>query len=299
MAAGMASPTAVITGASSGIGLALTKYLLERGWAVAMADLNEPPLKLPNTLFIRTDVSSWAQQAALFAQAYTWQGRLDFHAANAGIDDRDDIFHALTRDPSNPPTEPNMLCFAVNLFGPYYGAKLAAHYMSLDSAAAGKPKPGGKIVVTSSAAGIYPSPFAPQYAATKHALVGLVRSLAPIASPVNIKINAVCPALVRTGLAPPGLLDSFTEDQITPMSTMMRCFSELADFDRVGDAGWVERGKSGETVEGNLEELTWHQAPGKPEGASYINDEGQAAWAKIYFERNKKFAAMEWVKGKM
>ncbi|KAK0913351.1 hypothetical protein LTR02_002396 [Friedmanniomyces endolithicus] len=274
----MASPTAVITGASSGIGLALTKYLLERGWAVAMADLNEPPLKLPNTLFIRTDVSSWAQQAALFAQAYTWQGRLDFHAANAGIDDRDDIFHALTRDPSNPPTEPNMLCFAVNLFGPYYGAKLAAHYMSLDSAAAGKPKPGGKIVVTSSAAGIYPSPFAPQYAATKHALVGLVRSLAPIASPVNIKINAVCPALVRTGLAPPGLLDSFTEDQITPMSTMMRCFSELADFDRVGDAGW---------------------APGKPEGASYINDEGQAAWAKIYFERNKKFAAMAWVKGKM
>ncbi|KAK0256688.1 hypothetical protein LTR29_012414 [Friedmanniomyces endolithicus] len=277
----MAPPTAVITGASSGIGLALTKYLLERGWAVAMADLNEPPLKLPNTLFIRTDVSSWAQQASLFAQAYAWQGRLDFHAANAGIDDRDDIFHSLSNTPTNPPKEPNMLCFAVNLFGPYYGAKLAAHYMSLDSSLAGKPQLGGKIVVTSSAAGIYPSPFAPQYAATKHA------------------INAVCPALVRTGLAPPGLLDSFTEEQITPMSTMMRCFSELADLDGVGDAEWVERGKSGETVEGNLEELTWHRAPGKPEGASYINDEGQAAWAKIYFERNKKFAAMEWVKGKM
>ncbi|TKA83031.1 hypothetical protein B0A55_00830 [Friedmanniomyces simplex] len=296
---GMAPPTAIITGAASGIGLALTKFLLERGWAVCMADLNEPKEKLNNTLFVKTDVSSWDQQAALFEQAYTWQGRLDFHAANAGIDDRDDIFHSLSSASTKPPKQPNMLCFAVNLHGPYYGIKLAAHYMTLPSTAAGKPKPGGKIVVTSSAAGIYPSPFAPQYAATKHALVGLVRSLAPIAAAVNIKVNAICPALVRTGLAPPGLLEQFTEDQFTPMSTMMRCFSALADFDDVGKEDWVEKGKSGETVEGNLDELTWHQPPGRPDEASYINEEGQNAWAKIYFERNKNFAAMDWVNGKM
>lgn len=43
-----------------------------------------------------------------------------------------------------------MKTLEVDLFGPYYGVKLAAHYMSLDSQAAGKPKAGGKIVVTAS-----------------------------------------------------------------------------------------------------------------------------------------------------
>ncbi|KAK4901654.1 hypothetical protein LTR27_001426 [Elasticomyces elasticus] len=295
----MAPPTAIITGASSGIGLALTKYLLERGWAVVVADVNEPTEKLDNTLFIKTDVSSWDQQAAMFEQAYKWRGRLDFHAANAGIDDRDDIFNSISSDSTKPPRQPNMACLNINLYGPYYGIKLAAHYMSLDSTAAGKPRPGGKIVVTSSAAGLYPSPFAPQYSAAKHALVGLVRSLAPTSAIVNIKINAICPALVRTGLAPPGLLDNFTEEQFTPMSTMMRCFTELADFDNVADQDWVQKGKSGETVEGSLDQLMYHKPPGPAEEASYVNDKGLEAWAKIYFDRNKKFAEQDWLKGKM
>ncbi|KAK3659691.1 hypothetical protein LTR56_001054 [Elasticomyces elasticus] len=294
----MAPPTAVVTGASSGIGLALTNYLLERGWAV-IADINPPQDQLADTLFIKTDVSSWDQQAAMFEQAYKWQGRLDFHAANAGIDDRDDIFNSISSDSSKPPRQPNMACLNINLYGPYYGIKLAAHYMSLDSTSAGKPRPGGKIVVTSSAAGLYPSPFAPQYSAAKHALVGLVRSLAPTSAIVNIKINAICPALVRTGLAPPGLLDNFTEEQFTPMSTMMRCFSELADFDNVTDQDWVQKGKSGETVEGSLDQLMYHKPPGPAEEASYVNDKGLEAWAKIYFDRNKKFAEQDWLKGKM
>ena len=133
----------------------------------------------------------------------------------------------------------------MNLNGTYYGVKLAAHYLSLDSAAAGKPKLGGKIVVTASAAGIFPIPVAPQYGASKHALVGLVRSLAPGASSRNIRINALCPALVATNLAPPGLLDSFSKEQFTPMETMLRCFSELADLDNVAEDDWVSKGKCG------------------------------------------------------
>lgn len=82
----------------------------------------------------------------------------------------------------------------VDLLGPYFGCKLAAHYLSLDSTAAGKPKPGGKIVITASAAGIYPAPFVPQYAMAKAGLVGLVRAFAPNAREVNITVNAVCPA---------------------------------------------------------------------------------------------------------
>lgn len=286
----MAPPVAIVTGGCSGIGLALTAYLLERKWNVVMADINEPKQDLPGTLFVKCDVSSWDQQAELFQQAYDWQGRLDFCALNAGIDDRDDIFASISNDSTKPPKKPNMKTIEIDLLGPYYGIKLAAHYMSLDSTTAGKPKPGGKIVVTSSAAGIYPMEQCPQYATAKHGLVGLVRSLAPRSEKVNIRINAVCPALVKTGLAPPGLLDSFTEEQFTPMSTMMMCFSELASLEDAFEEDWVTRGKNGETVEGNLAKLVYHRAPDRPSTSSYIDEEGLKAWDRAYTERNKKFA---------
>lgn len=182
----------------------------------------------------------------------------------------------------------------VDLIGPYYGCKLAAHYLSLDSKAAGKPKPGGKIVITASAAGIFAAPFVPQYAMAKTGLVGLTRALAPSARAVNITVNAVCPALVPTNLAPPGLLESFTEEQFTPMSTIMRCFSELADLENVADESWVEKGKSGETVEGNLDELIYHTAPQRATTSSYQNEEGTKAWLRVYEERNKKFGNTDW-----
>jgi 15-hydroxyprostaglandin dehydrogenase (NAD) len=288
----MAPPTAIITGACSGIGLALTKYLAERQWNVVMADINPPKEELQGTKFIKCDVSSWDEQATLFQQAYEWQGRLDFCALNAGIDDRDDIFNSITGDPSKPPRKPNMKTIDIDLLAPYYGIKLAAHYMSLDSKIAGKPKPGGKIVVTSSAAGIYPFPQCPQYALAKHGLIGLVRSLAVVSQKVNIRINALCPALVKTGIAPPGLLDSFTEEQFTPMSTIMRVFSELADIDSVGKDDWVEQGKNGETVEGNMDKLIYHRPPPRPEISSYSNEEGMKAWNQAYIDRNRNFVVV-------
>lgn len=289
----MAPPTAIVTGAGSGIGLALTKHLLSLKWAVGMLDLNPPKEELSNTLFIKTNIASWEQQAAAFKRIYEWNGRLDFAALNAGIDDRDDIFNSLS---NQPPRQPNLLCFEVNLNGTYYGVKLAAHYMRLDSSAAGKAKPGGKIVCTASAAGIYPMFVAPQYGASKHALVGLVRSLAPDAAAKNIRINALCPALVATNLAPPGLLDSFKEEQFTPMTTMIRAFEALAEFGGVGEAGWVESGRNGETVEGNLRELIWHQAPVRREESSYVDEEGMKAWKLAYRDRNVRFAGEEWLR---
>jgi NAD(P)-dependent dehydrogenase (short-subunit alcohol dehydrogenase family) len=57
---------------------------------------------------------------------------------------------------------------------------------------------GGAIVVTSSLAGIAPNPFDPVYSASKHAIIGLVRSLAPALSESGVTVNAVCPGFVDT-----------------------------------------------------------------------------------------------------
>lgn len=102
------------------------------------------------------------------------------------------------------------------------------------------------------------------------------------------------PAVVPTNLAPPGLLEKFKADEFTPMKTIIRCFSELADLENVSNDNWVEGGKNGEAVEGNLEELIYHPAPGRPPSASYQNDEGTKAWLSIYEARNRKFGMTDW-----
>lgn len=113
----MSSPVAIVTGGSSGIGLALVKHLVSLNWRVVIADLNPPKENTLNTIFIQTDISSWNQQAKLFEGAYSWGKRLDFAALNAGLDDQDDIFSSLSHNIEVPPTEPNTKVFSVNVVG--------------------------------------------------------------------------------------------------------------------------------------------------------------------------------------
>jgi NAD(P)-dependent dehydrogenase (short-subunit alcohol dehydrogenase family) len=63
-------------------------------------------------------------------------------------------------------------------------------------------QPGAAIVVTASLAGITPYAVDPLYAMSKHAVVGLVRSLAPTLAKRDIRINAICPGGVDTNIIP-------------------------------------------------------------------------------------------------
>lgn len=288
----MVRRVAIVTGAASGVGLALTHSLVSTGWDVVMVDVKAPESTVQNTIFLHADVSSWEDLAAMFATAFSWRSRLDFCALNAGIDDRDDIFYTLSRDVDQPPRKPDMQTFDVNLSGVYYGIKLAAHYMTIVSPEAGKTREGGKIVVTASAGGIYPLPATPQYCASKHALIGLVRALgmnANGASACNITINAVCPALLETALVPPEVIAEYGKEQVTPMDTIMRCFEELALLSQSTDADWVNRGYNGRVVEGNLKDLIWHDPPARPAQSKYASKGAGDVWAKVYKERNSRF----------
>ncbi|KAK5062862.1 hypothetical protein LTR84_004937 [Exophiala bonariae] len=154
----MSKPVAIVTGAASGIGLAVTKHLLGRGYRVVMADVNQgegdrisSELGL-DTLFRRVDISVYDQQASLFASAFKWGGgRLDFFAANAGIDDRQSLYEkneTIKLDENGRPTPLNLKTMQVDLDAVIQGVWLFKYYARQNA------KKGGKVVITSSAAGI-------------------------------------------------------------------------------------------------------------------------------------------------
>lgn len=151
----MSTPVAVVTGAASGIGLALTKHLLSRGYLVAMADSNETEGEKqsaelgPNTLFKHTDVASYGDQTALFKTAFEWGGgHLDVLCANAGIADTQNLYGTGSSVREDGIPEPlDLQTIRVNLDAPIWGVWLFRHYARQNAV------PGGKVIITSSAAG--------------------------------------------------------------------------------------------------------------------------------------------------
>lgn len=155
----MSKPVAIVTGAASGIGLAMTKHLLSRGYKVAMADMNRNEGERlhselgSDTMFHQTDVSSYDQQAALVSQAFEWGGnRLDFFAANAGIDDRQSLYQdnsTVELNAKGVPKPLNLKTMDVDLNAVLQAIWLFKYYAGKNTG-----KKGGNIVITSSAAGL-------------------------------------------------------------------------------------------------------------------------------------------------
>ncbi|KAK9460474.1 uncharacterized protein V1516DRAFT_664871 [Lipomyces oligophaga] len=218
-------PVAIVTGGSSGIGLALVNAFLERGWNVVVADLNPPPEsdQAASVLFVKTNVASWDSQAEMFAQAIAKFGKIDYVAANAGIDDKQLLYDDVP-GPDDKPTRPNLITVEIDLIGVFYTVWLSLFYFRRNPTVKG-----GRIAITCSNAGIYPFPTNPQYATCKHAIVGLVRSTASVLKHENVTINCVCPAFVETNLAPKEIIAKMPKEHITPMSTIMRAFLAFQD----------------------------------------------------------------------
>ena len=154
----MSEPVAVVTGAASGIGLAVTEHLLSRGYRVVMADVNAIEGDRlatefgSRTMFQRADVSNYSEQAALFSRALDWGGRLDFFAANAGIDDQQSLYQdpdTIRTDSNGLPKELNLKTVRVNLDGVFQGLWLFRCYLQKSPV-----RTKAKIVITASSAGI-------------------------------------------------------------------------------------------------------------------------------------------------
>lgn len=251
----MSSPVALVTGGGSGIGLAASEHLINHhGYRVAIVDRDAQRVKQESErlgsnscLGIQADVTDYDAQCKAFVQAFEWGGnRIDLAFLNAGIGDSDSLYMDTQIDEKTGLPKPlNLAIVDVNLSAVLQGIHLARHFFNEKNA-----QPGGKIVITSSQLGLYANPPLPLYCTTKHGLVGLVRSCAPIYLKDKITINAICPALIRTNLMPSHIADEFhVPEQTTPMTTAYKAFDAVLGSDKL----------TGQTMELALEEVVFKQ----------------------------------------
>ena len=204
----LAGKTAVITGAGrrGGLGAGIAARLAAEGAAIVLSDVGaaiEPSKndaayareidKLAAEIGAKTsaficDVRDWDQVQALAAHAVEQHGSLDIWVNNAGIGSI--MKPLLTLEPEDWTT-----VIDVNLTGAFFGLRAAADVMVRQ----GK---GGRIINIASQASKSGFIHAQAYTASKHGLVGLVRSAAIELGPHGITVNNVCPNHVTTGLGP-------------------------------------------------------------------------------------------------
>ncbi|KAL1615260.1 hypothetical protein SLS56_011884 [Neofusicoccum ribis] len=228
-----ATKVAIVTGGAAGIGFALTKHLVGRGYRVVIADIDEErgvqaQQEIGNeTLFIQCDVADWDSQASLFKKAFEWgDGRIDLFAANAGVAEKQSIYE-LPNDPE--PAKPSLKLLEVNLVAIFYGLRLYRHYARISGT-------GGKMIVTSSSAGLYPFPIAPMYAAAKHGIVGHVRGAATkLLRDENVTLNTICPGPVDTSIDS-GMDTVIPRDKFTQLSVICAAYDKLIDENITGQA---------------------------------------------------------------
>ncbi|KAF5319464.1 hypothetical protein D9619_008772 [Psilocybe cf. subviscida] len=200
--------TAIITGASRGIGRAIAYRLSKDGFRVALNDLPSAKDALEGVRreiaesggdagIYHADVSNEADIQAMVADVSRTMGGVDVMVANAGL--------CTTKVLVDTTREDFERLFAVNVNGTFFCYKHAAIQMI-------KQGRGGRIIGASSVAGKQGSPFVSGYSATKFAIRGLTQAAAAELVPHGITVNAYAPGVVDTPMGD-GLLSGIKAEQ--------------------------------------------------------------------------------------
>jgi len=193
----LAQKTAIITGAASGIGRATALLFAREGANVVLADMQTSALE--ETLQLvkaaggqgvarTTNVAVEADVQGLVELALSTYGRIDIVCNNAGITGK-------YGGPEDWDGEDWQRVYAVNVLGAVYTTKHVAGHM--------QERRSGAIVNTASVAGIRSGAGGNAYSASKAALINFTQTAACDLGGYNVRVNAVCPGLIETGMTKP------------------------------------------------------------------------------------------------
>lgn len=184
---------ALVTGGASGIGLATARKFAAEGARVVIVDINPAGEQLagelgPDARFIACDVADHAAVADMVAAAnahLTSNGRrLDILFNNAGV--------GSFGETPDLPVEEWQRVIAIDLHSVFYACRVAIPIMQANG--------GGVIVNTASISGMFGDYGFSAYNAAKGAVLNYTRTLALDHGRDNIRVNALCPGIIRTGL---------------------------------------------------------------------------------------------------
>lgn len=177
---------ALITGGGTGIGAGAAEYLNAEGAMLSLLGRRIEPIKAVAESFggtpIQCDVTDPDRVRAAFDEARAANGPIDLLIVNAGIAESAP-FHKMTRES----------------WDRIIGTNLTAAFECSHAAIGDLLKSdNGRLVFVASVASLRGVPYAAHYAASKHGLLGLMRSLAAEYAKTNLTVNAVCPGYVDT-----------------------------------------------------------------------------------------------------
>jgi NAD(P)-dependent dehydrogenase (short-subunit alcohol dehydrogenase family) len=186
------SKTAVITGGGSGLGQSTAQHLAEKGINIVVVDISEESGQKTvdlvkqagaDAFFVKADVSKVEEVKKYVDQTVEKYGTIDYFFNNAGISGSGKKFLETEVDEINKIVE-------INLLGALYGMQYVADVMVKNG--------GGSIVNTSSSAGVIGQSTVVTYSATKHAMVGMTKSMVAEYAKDGLRINAIAPGPTET-----------------------------------------------------------------------------------------------------
>ena len=198
----LSGQVAVISGSTSGIGLALARAVAARGGDVVLNGLGDPAeiertragLEAGSSGRVRYHAANMMRGdeiADMVAFAKHEFGRLDILVNNAGIQHVESV--------EKFPTDKWEQIIAINLSSAFYATRAAIPIM--------KAQGRGRIVNMASAHGLVASPFKSAYVAAKHGIVGFTKTVALELAQDNITCNAICPGFVETPIVEKQIAD--------------------------------------------------------------------------------------------
>ncbi|KAG8162526.1 hypothetical protein KVR01_008291 [Diaporthe batatas] len=218
----------LVTGCSSGIGLATVKELLNIGAKVVGGDLSapEPGVDNENFEFFQVNVTDWKALRNFFKHAANKFGHIDHVFANAGFDEDGEL------------SRPNHIVFDINLTAVVDTVRLGIHYIR-------KNPSGGSIVVSASSSSYQRYPCY-DYTSAKHGVHGLVRGLVSEIGPatdIPVRINGVAPGWTNTGIVNEALCASAGVPSQGPEIAARSALIVMADTSRHGEIIHSSQGK--------------------------------------------------------